>query len=399
LTLLDAASPCLEVFFLKSSSGEHFIALDHVRALAAFMVFSWHFTHADSGFPVPFAYAPSFFVLSLLDEGHTGVALFMTLSGYLFAKLLDGRRINYKAFFWNRFLRLAPLMTVVIILIGIKKVLHGDALYPYAKSIIQGIVLPSLPNGGWSITIEFHFYIMLPLFLWLTRKSKPSLLFIILIALTLRTLLHHERGQIQSLAYWTIIGRIDQFLFGMLAFQYRNLIAGRSIMTIASLIAFSLFYWHFDRQGGFFQNPSYPSPRTIWIFLPTLEGMVYSLAIACYDNASSFPDKGLSRFIGQMGSYSYSIYLLHFFVVFRMARFINDRLIDISNFYLSCLFALICFILMAPVGYVSFRFIEAPFLKLRKRYTLETISRKRPEQGCLALYKTELSAADKGASP
>jgi len=29
--------------------------------------------------------------MALLDEGHTGVALFMTLSGYLFAKLLDGK--------------------------------------------------------------------------------------------------------------------------------------------------------------------------------------------------------------------------------------------------------------------------------------------------------------------
>jgi len=289
------------------------------------MVFSWHFTLADTGFPVPFAYAPSVFVFSLLDEGHSGVSLFMALSGYLFAKLLDGRRIDYKAFFWNRFLRLAPLLMLVIILF----------------------------------------------------------------ALVLRILLHYERGQIQSLAYWTIIGRIDQFLLGMLAFQYRNLIADRTITAIGGLTAFSLFYWHFDLLGGFYQNPSYPSPGLIWIFLPTLEGLAYSLAIAYYDNSFWLPNNGLSRFIGQMGSYSYSIYLLHFFVVFRMARFINDSVTDISNFYLSCLCSLVCFILMMPVGYVSFRFIEAPFLKLRKRFTIETIGQERPEQGCVALSKAE----------
>ncbi len=374
---------------MKSSSGEHFIALDHVRALAAFLVFTWHFTHADSGYPVPFEYVPSFFVFSLLDEGHTGVALFMTLSGYLFAKLLDGRRIDYKAFFWNRFLRLVPLLMVVVILVGLKRIFDGNDIYAYIKSVAHGVLLPSLPNGGWSITIEFHFYILLPLFLWLSRKSKPSLLFIILLALMLRCLLHHERGQIQSLAYWTIIGRIDQFLLGMLAFQYRNLTAGRFVLAIGGLTTFSLFYWYFDFQGGFFLNPSYPSPGLIWIFLPTLEGMAYALAITCYDTGFSPPNKGLSRFIGQIGAFSYSIYLLHFFVVFRMARFINERLMDLSNFYLACLCSLICFILMMPVGYVSFRFIEAPFLKLRKRYTIETINEARRTQGCMALSKAE----------
>lgn len=66
---------------MRSSSGEHFIALDHVRALAAFMVFAWHFTQAANGYPVPFEYVPALFPFSLLDAGHTGVALFMTLSG------------------------------------------------------------------------------------------------------------------------------------------------------------------------------------------------------------------------------------------------------------------------------------------------------------------------------
>ena len=77
---------------MKSSTGQYFIALDHIRAVAALLVFIWHFSHAASGYPVPFEFTPSFFPLAIFDEGHTGVALFMTLSGYLFAKLLDGKR-------------------------------------------------------------------------------------------------------------------------------------------------------------------------------------------------------------------------------------------------------------------------------------------------------------------
>src|SRR5947209_615945 len=101
---------------MKSSSGEHYIALDHIRALAAFFVFTWHFNHSSNGMPVAFASAPAVFPLALLDEGHTGVALFMTLSGYLFAKLLWGKDINFAGFIWNRFIRLTPLLIVVFAL-------------------------------------------------------------------------------------------------------------------------------------------------------------------------------------------------------------------------------------------------------------------------------------------
>ena len=95
---------------MKASSGEHYVALDHIRALAAFLVFTWHFTHTTNGSPVSFRYVPALFVFAPLDEGHTGVSLFMTLSGYLFAKLLAGRQIDYSAFLWNRILRLAHII-------------------------------------------------------------------------------------------------------------------------------------------------------------------------------------------------------------------------------------------------------------------------------------------------
>lgn len=97
---------------MRSSSGTHFIALDHVRAFAAFMVFTWHFTHATNGYPIPFDYVPRIFPFALLDEGHTGVALFMTLSGYLFAKLLDGKTINF-SFIEAPFLRFRKRYIVV----------------------------------------------------------------------------------------------------------------------------------------------------------------------------------------------------------------------------------------------------------------------------------------------
>ena len=353
---------------MRSSSGEYFIALDHVRALAIFMVFAWHFTHATNGYPVPFEYVPALFPFSLLDEGHTGVALFMTLSGYLFAKLLDGKSIDYAAFLWNRVLRLFPLLVVVILTVGIRKFIAGESIYSYVYTIARGALYPSLPNGGWSITVEFHYYVILPLFLWMLRRSRLLPISLILAAIALRFLVHHEKGEIQSLAFWTIIGRIDQFALGMLMYQFRAYLAHRHVLAIAIFTGFTMFYWYFDLQGGFYQNPSYPSPSPLWIFLPTIEGIAYAVGIAWYEGSFSHTPSGVSRFIGRIGEFSYSIYLLHFFVVFHAARLVNERIMDISNFYLACLWSVVFFLLMMPAGYLSFRFIEAPFLKQRKRY-------------------------------
>lgn len=127
-------------------------------------------------------------------------------------------------------------------------------------------------------------------------------------------------------------------------------------------------YWSFDLQGGFYQNQAYPSPSSLWIFLPTIEGVAYALGIAWYDNSFTHSTTGISALIGRIGAYSYSIYLLHFFIVFRAARFVNEQLMDLSNFYLACLWSVVFFLLMVPIGYLTFRFVEAPFLQLRRPY-------------------------------
>ena len=133
---------------MKSSSGAYFVGLDHVRALAVLLVWTWHFVQIHEIPTVPV------FPLSILSEGHSGVAIFMTLSGYLFAKLLAGKRINYAAFIVNRIYRLVPLLLFVVAVVGLEHLYRDGDLFEYARAIASGLILPTLPNGGWSITVE-----------------------------------------------------------------------------------------------------------------------------------------------------------------------------------------------------------------------------------------------------
>lgn len=352
---------------MRSSSGVHYLALDHLRALAAFMVFSWHFIHAGHGYPIPFDDAPRVFPLALLDEGHTGVALFMTLSGYLFAKLLDGASVKYGWFIYNRLLRLLPILIVALLLYVALIYGQGGDLKPIWRDIRKGWLYPTLPNGGWSITVEFHFYLALP-FLLLLDRHRPRILFALIgLFILFRFYLHARYGEVQTFAYWTIIGRIDQFTLGILAYRYRTFFSRGSLALVIG-VAFCIFYWWFDARGGFYQMPSYPSPSRLWAVLPTLEGLAYGVLIAWYDTRLIDGRSTLSRFIGQLGAYSYSIYLLHFFIVFHAAQFVDRHIMRLDNFYIACLWSLAVFCLMIIPGYLSFRFIESPFLRLRRSY-------------------------------
>lgn len=355
---------------MRSSTGQHWIALDHVRALAAFSVFTWHFTHSWNGFPTPFEGAPALFPFAILDEGHTGVALFMALSGYLFAKLLDGKAVYYGRFFWNRAVRLLPLLLVVVVLVALDQMRVGTFnLADELHTLTWGWLLPILPNGGWSITVEAHFYLILPLLMWATRRWAFAPLAFLAAAIAVRCGLFLHFGEVQFLAYKTIVGHIDQFLLGIFAFQNRDLMRKRHVLAGAIALGFAGFYYVFDRLGGWYQMGGQPSQSPLWILIPTVEAIAFSALIAWYDTSFSFRTQGISGLIGKIGECSYSIYLLHFFVVFRLAKLIHTHVMDISNFYLACAWSALCFIAIAPFCWLSFAFFEKPIMdRFRVRY-------------------------------
>lgn len=335
------------------------------------MVFIWHFTHGRHGYPSPLEGAPIWGPLVLLDEGHVGVALFMTLSGYLFAKLLDGKRVKYRFFLLNRFLRLFPLLAVVIVINAvIKSAEHGSirAGYWFLLEIPRGLIYPTWPNGGWSIAVEIHFYLILPLLLCLRRANPIHLGCLILLALAYRSYFFLTHGEVQSIAFWTILGRIDQFILGILFYSYRVYFSRNTVLILSIAAIFISIYYLFDRGGGFYQLDGYPSHSPIWVVLTLFEGVALGAFVAWYDTSFAHPIGPVSSFFSKIGEYSYSIYLLHFFFVFKMVAFIDEHILSLHNFYVAVAVSMLAFLAMFPIGFISMKFIESPFLRLRRPY-------------------------------
>lgn len=339
---------------MRSSQGTYYVGLDHVRALAAFLVVLWHFSHWGPNYPVPLDHSP---LLGPLDEGHVGVSVFMTLSGFLFAKLIGDRKVRYLPFLWNRALRLLPLLAVVLYLYAAQRKLEWG---PYLAYVAKGLILPTLPNAAWSITIELHFYLLLPFLLAIIRPRPKLALLLVAASIALRTFLHLTGFDIQLLAYETILGRFDQFAFGIAAYRLRGYVTGKVALSALALLWSS--YAAYDWMGGYYH---FPTPA-VWILLPTLEGLTIAPMIAWYDR-NPLQARPMSL-VGKAGEYSYSIYLLHFFFVAQAAAFIDTHVMRMPDLVHALPWAVLFFLAMVAVGHVSWRLIEEPPLRWRRPY-------------------------------
>lgn len=355
---------------MRSTEGIYYSRLDHVRALAAYLVFVWHFLHMTPRFPVPYASAPVF-PFALLDESHTGVALFMTLSGYLFARLVGERAIDFPNFLWSRAVRLAPLLILCIAAWVAIGWLAGNPIP--MRDIAGGLVFPSWPRGAWSVSVEMHFYLLFPLLLLMVRRYGPfALLAVVAAAMLMRFDWWRTYGEAQHIAYWTIVGRIDQFAFGMLfALLQSHGTVSRKVLRIVAAISFAAFLvlWHvFDRMGGFNHFDGTPSPSPLWIVIPTVEAITWGSLIAFYDGATFKMPPWLDRALAKVGEWSYSIYLLHFFPIVMLRNIFWEHSGSADNFFVALIAANLAFLAFLPVAGLSYHYFERRFLVYRRRY-------------------------------
>jgi peptidoglycan/LPS O-acetylase OafA/YrhL len=85
------------------------------------------------------------------------------------------------------------------------------------------------------------------------------------------------------------------------------------------------------------------------------------------------PERRLSGSIAKIGTYSYSIYLTHFFYVFWMGQ-VFFSLFQTKNFYIAAVAGLGCFLFAAVLASFSYKYIELPFLQLRRKYVADNTS-------------------------
>lgn len=367
---------------MKSENINYFPEFDHIRAFAAILIILYHGFHLISYHllynapPAPdhWPLASNIFY-SLIIEGHSAVALFMVLSGFIFTiGTASDQEIIYHRFIQNRLLRTYP-MFILLAITGIYAFPGNFSFMSFIQSVFFFSNASGAFQGGsftgmfWTISVEWQFYLIFPFMIRiLNRKGWLHIAGLIPVFMIMRILACLEGADARDLAYWTITGRMDQFVIGILfGVYYRKKIAeGSSSSPVFCLspVAVCLILYFFNRLGG------WPS-KDIWkIFWPALEGLAWGGVIAGYSLFYKYVPLFISRVMTYTGTISYSLYLVHFIVIQCCIR--NNLLISFNWLTPAWTAVFNTVFLIIPltvlVSAITFTFVESPFLEMRVKY-------------------------------
>jgi peptidoglycan/LPS O-acetylase OafA/YrhL len=353
---------------MQSSSGIYLSKVDHLRFVAAALVVWWHFdTHPRSMLD-----AGWFWPLSMLTQGYTGVSLFMVLSGFIFTVICYGKPIVYSRFIYNRFLRVGPLAIIWTLFYYLGEPVTGSAselFFSFFVLLNRG----TLPDIGWSIVVEFQFYVVFPFVILFIHKAGIRYLFMaIAIFAAFRWFQFSKTGSVQLFAYSTIFGRIDQFLVGILAgiifLRCRDWSCKAAPVLLAgSVVALIGYMYIYDSIGGFMGIEGSPSRSALWIFQQTIEACLYAGIILGWTALSLNLPGPIDRLFAGLGNISYSIYWSHITIILavraNLALFAPDTPVWLS--------LLLCLVVIGLFSWLTYHAIERPFLRLRLPYLRE----------------------------
>lgn len=356
---------------MKSRNIAYIPELDHLRLLAALLVFAYHFFHFYRG---EWRSYPDLPFLGLIVEGHTGVGLFFVLSGFIFMTIaLASGQIDYRHFLRNRLLRIAPLFLsvfVVAISIGRDRFVATDLLYLFVTNLGGAPTSWHFATGpAWSISVEFTFYLVFPFLAAATLKRGPLyLVHWLVLLLVIKLAAYHATENSRHMLYSTLVGRFDQFLIGMLAAivytRYRTVIERRGRLLLAMAVVAVLVGVGIQARWFSFLAPEPKQPLgVIW---GTIEAGFWAALVVAYLGAKLPWPEALHRAFCRGGEWSFSFYMWHALVIFAMHQTLGS--IGGTGAVAIALNGAAVFAVTLAFAWLSYTLIERPFLDMRSRY-------------------------------
>lgn len=362
------------------SSKARNLQLDVLRGIAILLVLFSHsvFLHEHSGWAEPF-------VKIVQTGGWSGVDLFFVLSGFLIGGLLfkeigrDGT-LDVRRFLIRRAFKIWPVYFVFLGFTMVRLVRHAPSVWAGVRPLLPNLVHlqnyfgpPELTpwNHTWSLAVEEHFYLALPLLLLaLCRFGKmswiPGVTLLVGLSCLVMRLPHWNQPYVRLIVYEPTHLRADSLIFGVLlayAYHLRPSLLRFVPQVRIGLIACGLLLIAPSFYLGLF------TPFTYTIGF-TLNYLGYGcILIACVDAHKGVLGRVFAsvpaRLVAFIGFYSYSIYLWHIFA----REQIIDHFHTITRYGAGAYFvATGADMLLAIVfGFISAKLIEQPFLWIRDR--------------------------------
>jgi peptidoglycan/LPS O-acetylase OafA/YrhL len=305
-----------------SKSGE-ILPLTTLRFFAAFHVLLFHawgiFLPTHPGYWNDF-----------LSLGYVGVSIFFVLSGYILTVVyLNSPAINLRRFYVARFARIYPVFAMSLLLVipftwadTAHHIIRFTGGYFTSLSMIQAWI-PNLGTSNvpaWSVSAEAFFYLAFPVLgLAIARLEKPLRLGLILwltsiaVSVILCRTVHSPSLSRDNFIFarFNPLLRLPEFLIGVCAAKWRPRVIPKSLSWVSILVYLGLM--------------------PVIVHLPELvvsNGLLAPVFAALIVGLGNLNGK-FERFLSSpplvtLGHASYSLYILHFPVIFWLTRLLGE---------------------------------------------------------------------------
>lgn len=341
--------------------------LDGLRALAVIAVIIYHAKLEVFG-------------LQIFKGGFFGVDVFFVLSGYLITAIIRNDMskgsFSFVNFYWRRAKRIVPALVTMLAVTSVIAyfLLLPSDLIAYAESLKSALYFGSnyyfysedsyVADASiykpllhtWSLAVEWQFYIIYPVIVWLVNRFFKQYLFEALLALALLSLQFSSFivGNYPDMAFYLLPSRAWELIFGgLVTFYNRDRL---SVVEEGSLEKFC--YKALPLLGIFLivhsmlfvdHDVKHPSFLTLLPVLGTCLFLMFS-----HKNEASSDLLSTKPFV-YIGLASYSLYLWHQ-PVFVFFRFIKHDYFRYEQFLLLLVISMV-------LSFISYRFVEYTFRK------------------------------------
>ena len=334
--------------------------LDGLRAVLALYIVLHHTMQLGTGLP---------HTLSWLGHGQEVVALFMTVSGFCLALPMASRGqwvLDVRAFYRRRARRILPpyyaALAIALFVRAGFAVLgpFRDRVEVFSMSSVWSHLfliqnwsprfMYTLDGPLWSIALECQIYLLFPVLVLLRRRwGVAGMLGVSLVASLMAFRLLHALGQMQFLLFFAL-----GVLSAQLAFATRRQWVSVGLVFLAVV--------------GCFLVPHASIPERETFTSMAGAGMV---ALLCQSPRNLLRRVLEWKPLAWLGTFSYSIYLLHALVLGPVFYWIRDRQADFST-HLDATFLLAmsatC-VLAVACSYGFHTLFERPFMSNKRKQT------------------------------
>jgi peptidoglycan/LPS O-acetylase OafA/YrhL len=350
---------------LTASTAARSSPLDALRGILATAVICHHFVVTYFWKTTGIWISPQSAVLNNL--GAVPVSLFFMITGFLFFGKIYQRRPDFLDIFKSRLLRIMPLYAFALIFVILLSLYETGFAFTTLKELgreafkwlvfsggsFNGFIHSNIMTAGvhWTLRYEWLFYLTLPVIAALVNKAwygKYSLASMMVFAV---------------ITVCMMLGIVKPALL---------------LLFVAGFIPV-LIKRHFPQSISYMTHPLV-SVAALLLMACAMKLEAYSvlqittLAVPFLILALGNDLFGLlaSRGLKSLGEVSYSLYLTHgvvlyiAFSILHLDSFENTRLTDFVVYFPAILFT------VALLSYVTFNWVEKPFIRVRKPSIMQT---------------------------